>query len=241
MLNIVIPMAGEGRRFKEAGYSFPKPLIDVKGKTMIERVVTNIKPLSDHRFIFICQKKHYDTYDLYNVLRNSTNGHFEVVKLDGITGGAACTILTASKHIDNEDELLIANSDQIVDIDINRFLEAARTSGNEGLIMTFESSHPKWSYARIDKGLVVEVAEKKVISKNATVGIYYFRKGKDFVESASSMIVKNILFNSEFYVCPTYNELILKGKRIGIYPINMADMHGMGTPDDLEDFIKNHA
>lgn len=239
MINIVIPMAGKGSRFQEAGYAFPKPLIDINGETMIEVVVRNLRPQCDHKFIFICQREHYEKYDLHNVLKNATNNNFEVVLLNGITEGAACTVLTATQHINTDDALIIANSDQFVEFDINDFIKKSQESDNDGLIMTFKASHPKWSYARVnEEGKVVEVAEKKVISDKATVGIYYFKKGSDFVEGTQSMILKNIRHNNEFYVCPVYNELILKGKEIYIYNIDAEKMHGLGTPEDLDAFLK---
>jgi NDP-sugar pyrophosphorylase family protein len=239
MLNIVIPMAGRGSRFQEAGYAFPKPLIDVKGKTMIEVVVKNLKPKGGHRFVFICQREHVQKYDLYNILKNATGGNFEIVQIDGITEGAACTVLSGIEFINNTDELLIANSDQFISLDINDFLSAARTGEKDGLIMTFEASHPKWSYARVDaNGVVLETAEKKVISPNATVGIYWYRHGEDFVNAAQSMIKKNVRSNNEFYVCPTYNEMVLAGKKTYIYPIDVEKMHGLGTPEDLEAFLR---
>lgn len=232
-------MAGRGSRFADAGYAFPKPLIDVRGKTMIEVVVDNLRPVSEHRFIFICQREHYQKYDLYNILKNATGGNFEVIQISGVTEGAACTALLASQYINNDDELLIANSDQYIDTDINDFLEKARAkSWWDGYIMTFSASHPKWSYARTDReGRVVEVAEKRVISPHATVGIYYYKQGNKFVKGAQDMIQKNIRHNNEFYVCPVYNELILHDGRIGIYEIAQAHMHGLGTPEDLNNFL----
>jgi len=239
LLNIVIPMAGRGLRFQEAGYTFPKPLIDVGGRTMIELVVDNIKPECEHRFIFICQKDHYDKYDLYHILQRASDNKFEIIQLSGITGGAACTVLTAIQYINNDNDLLIVNSDQFIDTSIDDFIEVARSGEKDGLIMTFPSTHPKWSYARVDKNnMVIEVAEKKVISDKATVGIYYFRRGSDFVRAAQSMIEKDIRYNNEFYVCPVYNELILEGKKIYIYDIPAEKMHGMGTPEDLNNFLK---
>lgn len=232
-------MAGLGSRFRDAGYAFPKPLIDIKGKTMIEVVVDNLRPAVPHRFIFICQREHYEKFDLYNIFKNATGNNFDVVQLTGQTEGAACTVLAAIAHINNDNDLLIANSDQFVEGGTDAFLRAARKKGADGLLMTFASSHPKWSYARTDKsGTVLEVAEKKVISKHATVGIYYFARGADFVESAESMIHKNIRYNNEFYVCPVYNEMLLAGKRIYIHEIPAAKMHGLGTPEDLKQFIK---
>lgn len=238
-INIVIPMAGKGSRFKDAGYTFPKPLIDIKGKTMIGVVANNLTPRHDHRFIFICQREHYETYDLHNVLKNATNNKFDVVQLNGITEGAACTVLSAMQYINNDQELVIANSDQFIQADINAFIDKARAGNHDGLIMTFKANHPKWSYAACDnQGRVIEVAEKRPISEHATVGIYYFKHGKDFVEAAQSMIRKNIRHNNEFYVCPVYNELILKDQHIAIHPIANDDMHGMGTPEDLALFLK---
>jgi dTDP-glucose pyrophosphorylase len=240
-LNIVIPMAGLGSRFANAGYAFPKPLIDVRGKAMIEVVIENLKPKTDHRFIFICQREHYEKYDLHNILKNATNNNFEVIQLGGVTEGAACTVLLAKRFIDNDEELLIANSDQYIDCDINDFINGARSGRWDGDIMTFEASHPKWSYARVNKeNEVTEVAEKKVISNHATVGIYYYKHGSDFVRHAESMILKNIRHNNEFYVCPVFNEFILAGQRVGIHEIPAEHMYGLGTPEDLREFLDSH-
>lgn len=238
MLNIVIPMAGRGGLFAQAGYTFPKPLIDVKGKTMIEVVVNNLRPTCEHRFVFICQKEHYEKYDLYNILKNATQGKFEIVQINGITAGAACTVLTAARYIDNDDELIIANADQYIEAGINNFIAAARDGAKDGMILTFKSSHPKWSFVRTDKtGRVIEVAEKKLISNDATAGVYYFRVGRDFVKAAHAMIEKDIRTNNEFYVCPVYNELILNDKSIFTHEIPAEKMHGLGTPEDLNAFL----
>ncbi|MBM3261446.1 glycosyl transferase family 2 [Candidatus Kaiserbacteria bacterium] len=231
-------MAGRGSRFQEAGYAFPKPLIDIHGKTMIEVVVNNLRPKVPHKFIFIVQKEHYDTYDLYNILKNATHGNFEIVKISGITEGAACTVLTAAQYIDNDNDMVIANSDQYIETSLDDFVKKARASKKDGVIMTFKASHPKWSYARIDKkGRVTEVAEKRVISDKATVGIYYFKRGSDFVRAAQEMIHKRIRHNNEYYVCPVYNELILADQQIGVHDIAALKMHGLGTPEDLNAFL----
>jgi NDP-sugar pyrophosphorylase family protein len=239
MFNIVIPMAGGGKPFQNAGYAFPKPLIDIKGKTMIEVVVNNLRPRTDHKFIFVCRKELQEKYDLYNILKNATANKFEIVPISGATQGAACTVLCAAQHINTDEELVIANSDQYIEFDVNDFIADARARNKDGLIMTFHASHPKWSYARVDSsGKVLETAEKRVISNNATAGIYYFRKGSDFVEAAQSMIRKNIRYNNEFYVCPAYNELILQNKNIYARDTAAEKMHGLGTPEDLELFIR---
>ncbi|MDP3043077.1 MAG: glycosyltransferase family 2 protein [bacterium] len=240
MLNIVIPMAGEGSRFKNAGYTFPKPLIDVNGKPMIQIIIENLKPQCKHKFVFICQKEHYKKYSLNEIFNNLVGReNYECIQLSALTQGAACTVMTASEFINNKNDLLIANSDQYVDIDINNFIDFSRKSNADGTIMTFEASHPKWSYARIDKDEnIIEVAEKKVISNHATVGIYYIKEGRTFIEATHTMIEKDIRVNNEFYVCPVYNETILAGKKFKIWNINKNKMHGLGTPEDLNAFLR---
>lgn len=231
-------MAGRGSRFQEAGYAFPKPLIDINGKTMIEVVINNLKPSTNHKFIFICQREHYEKYDLHNIFRNATDNNFEVIQIDGITQGAACTVLCAKEYINNDQGLLIANSDQFIENNINDFIQKSQENGKDGNIMTFLSSHPKWSYVRKNEdGLVLETVEKKVISNDATVGIYYFKKGSDFINGAESMIKKGIKSNNEFYVCPVYNELILDQKNIYTDEIDVDKIHGLGTPEDLDKFL----
>ena len=235
MLNIVIPMAGRGSRFARAGYEMPKPLIDIYGHPMIEYVTKNIKPQCEHRFIYICQEAHLKKYGLAEVLHKMSPG-CEIVTIDHITEGAACTVLLAEKFIDNDDNLMIANSDQYVDTDINGYLTAM--ADKDGLIMTMPADDPKWSFIKYDDdGNVTMVREKEVISNEATVGIYNYKHGKDFVKYAHQMIDKNIRVNNEFYVAPVYNEMIADGMKIGYCDVG-ARMYGLGIPDDLNYFIK---
>lgn len=142
---------------------------------MIEVVVNNLRVKDiDHRFIFICQREHTEKYDLHNILKRATNNKFEIITIDGVTQGAACTVLTAIDYIDNsEDDLLIANADQFVQTDMRGFINTGREGDKDGMIMTFESTHPKWSFVSVDENDdVMEAVEKKVISNRATVGIY---------------------------------------------------------------------
>ncbi len=241
VLNIVVPMAGRGSRFADAGYTFPKPLIEVKGKPMISVVVDNLRPKVEHQFIFIVQKEHYDKYALSDMLELIAPG-CKIVQVDGITEGAACTVLLTAEYIENEDELIIANSDQFVDMDITSMVEFARKENLDGAILTFEATHPKWSYSKTgEDGFVCEVAEKRPISRDATVGIYYYRKGRYFVENAQGMILKNCRVNGEFYVAPVFNEMILKDLKIKNYHMERSRMHGLGTPEDLNEFLKSDA
>lgn len=239
MIQIVIPLAGLGKSFLEAGYNMPKPLVDVAGKSMIERVIENLKPKQDHKFIFIVKKDQYERYGQFlEIFNRSANGNHIVIEAIGIPQGAACTALLAIDYINNSDELIIANSDQIVDISIDKFIINARRSKAAGFIMTFEASHPKWSFVRLNKNReVIETAEKKVISGNATVGIYYYKKGSLYVNAALSMIENDIRFNNEFYVCPAYNELILSGEKILAWEIDRRQMHTMGTAEDLAKYL----
>jgi dTDP-glucose pyrophosphorylase len=226
-------MAGAGSRFEKAGYTFPKPLIEVNGKPMIQLVVENLNVEAE--YVFIVQKEHYDKYNLQYLL-NLISPDCKIVQVDGITEGAACTTLLAKEYIDNNDALLIANSDQFVDWNSNEFLYSMQAGEIDAGILTFESVHPKWSFARVnEEGLVCEVAEKKPISNKATVGIYYWKQGSDYVKYAEEMIEKDKRVNNEFYVCPVFNEAIDDGLRVKTFDIDK--MWGLGTPEDLEVFL----
>ena len=237
-LNIVIPMAGAGSRFTVAGYLDPKPLIKINGIEMIRIVINNIRPNLDHRFIFICQQSHIDTYNLKSKLTAWCPGCL-VIGLSAITEGAACTVLAARDIIDTDDPLMVVNSDQYVNANIDDYLKRMEDSRLAGLIMTMKANDPKWSFVRLDhNNEVTEVVEKKVISDEATVGIYNFSNGRSFVFFSDSMIANNLRVNSEFYVAPVYNQMIASGLRVGIYNIGTETdgMYGLGTPSDLEFF-----
>jgi len=235
-VNIVIPAAGQGKRFSEAGYQHPKPLIDVLGKPMIQHVIENFRGVG--RPIVLFQKKHIAQYCADKIIQ-AFAPDAKIVEVDGLTEGAACTVLLAQEWFNNKNELIVANSDQYVDIDLFEFIEEMRFRNADGGILTFKASEPKWSYAQYDEtGRVTRVAEKVVISDQATVGIYYYKHGEDFVTFARQMIEKNVRVNSEFYVCPIFNEFIEAGKKIYLYEIPQSKMHGLGTPEDLEKFIQ---
>lgn len=238
MLNIVIPMAGRGSRFLQAGYTLPKPLISVKGKPMIQLVIENLQPKMDHRFIFICQEQHIGEIGLADKLRQWSPDSI-ILTINKITEGAACTVLLAKTLINNDMPLMIANCDQWIDADINMYLSEMEDKNLDGLIMTMTADDPKWSFIRLDNsGKIIEVVEKQVVSQEATVGIYNYRRGSDFVEGAELMIAKNLRVNNEFYVAPVYNEILQKNLDVGYYNIGSVSngMYGLGTPDDLIKF-----
>ena len=232
-LNILIPMAGAGDRFRKAGYTFPKPLIEIDGMPMIEYVIRNLN--IDANWIFIVQKKHYDKFFLKTLL-NNIKKNCKIIISDKLTEGAACTSLLAKDLINNNQSLLIANSDQVIKWSSDEFMYFFQNSKADGGILTFDSSHPKWSYVKLDNlNMVEEVAEKKPISRNATCGVYFWKKGSDYVKYAERMINNNSRINNEFYICPVYNEAIKDKKKIIIKKVEK--MHGIGTPEDLQRYL----
>ena len=233
-MNVLIPMAGAGSRFEKAGYTFPKPLIEVNGKPMIQVVTENLN--IEARHVYVVQKAHYEKYNLRHLL-NLISPSCEIVQVEGVTEGAACTTLLAKEFINNDDPLLIANSDQYVEWESNEFMYSMTADEIDAGILTFTATHPKWSFARLGPdGFVTEVAEKKPISNIATVGVYYWKRGSDYVRCAEKMIEKNDRINNEFYVCPVFNHAIESGLKVKTYHIEK--MWGIGTPEDLNRFLK---
>ncbi len=235
-LNVLIPMAGAGSRFEQAGYTFPKPLIEVNGKPMIQVVVENLS--LDANFIFVVQRSHREQYNLDTML-NLIAPDCKIVEVDSITEGAACTALLAREYIDKDESLFFANSDQFVDWNSAEFMYRMQESEADGGIVTFKATHPKWSFVKVDNnGYVTEVAEKNPISDNATVGFYYWKHGSDFVKYADQMIERDVRVNNEFYVCPVFNQAIEDGKKIKISEV--TGMWGLGTPEDLQYYLENY-
>lgn len=235
-LNVLIPMAGAGSRFANAGFTFPKPLIDVRGKPMVQVVVENMN--MEANFIFIVQKSHYEKYNLQYMLQLIAPG-CQIVQVDGVTEGAACTVLMAKELINNDDKLFMINSDQFIEWNSNEVMYSLAADQIDGGILTFESTHPKYSYVKTDdKGFAAEVVEKKVISNMATVGAYYWTKGSDFVKYAERMIAANKRVNNEFYVAPVYQEAIDDGKKIKVK--NIEKFWSLGTPEDLTTFLQEY-
>ena len=231
MINIVIPMAGRGQRFTEAGYDKPKPLIDVVGVPMIKRVIDSLTLKHYYyNFIFIALQEHLDQ-GLQEYLADKGT----IIPLNHVTEGAACTTLMALKHINNDLPLVIANCDQYLEWDFDDFINKA--SDYDGSVVVFNSTNPHHSYTLVKKGVVVEVAEKVVISDKACAGIYYYARGRDYIDSTIMMIAKNIRTNNEFYIAPAYNEMISDGKRLNVYEVDVNKKHMLGTPYELKIFL----
>jgi NDP-sugar pyrophosphorylase family protein len=233
-MNIVIPMAGIGSRFADAGYSIPKPLIDINGEPMIVKAIKSLN--LPGKYHFVVRKDAY-TSKLKSVV-HSILPNAEFVEIDYVTAGPASSVLLFKDKIDNNEELVVANCDQVMWWNSDLFLHNARY--NSGTIVTYFSETPKNSYAKLDRsGYVVEVKEKKVISNISLNGIHYWKQGRDFVSSAEEMIrLKDTAPNGEYYVGPTYNYLINRGVSVGVYHIPNEQHHAVGTPEDLAKFVE---
>jgi NDP-sugar pyrophosphorylase family protein len=234
VINIVIPMAGRGSRFGGTECAVPKPLIQVlPGKRMIDYVIDYLTLPEPHRFIFICRGEHDRAYNLKNFFRGKTSGH-EIIFTERLTAGPAASALLAERFIENDEELLVAYCDMFLTIDVVRFLEWSRARGADGSVISYPSANPMDSYAKIDaKDRVAETAEKVLISDTATAGLYYFRRGEDFVSAARTMLANRHGQSVELFVNPCFNELIRHGKTVFAYSIRRDEKIEMGTPDDL--------
>ncbi len=235
-INIVIPAAGKGTRFSKNGWKSPKPFIDLNGKPMLQHVIDNLE-IEKSNFHIILQSEHINNTNSNFSSRKANN--INLVPIDFLTSGTACTVLHVRELIENNSPLLIANSDQIVDFDCNLFVSDAIERDLDGSILVFKDikKDPKWSFVKLNSTnqFAEEVAEKKPISELATVGIYFFKSGIDFIEATLEMIKHDDRVNNEFYTCPVYNYLIKRNKKIGVFEIDINEMHGVGTP---EDFLK---
>ncbi len=239
MINLVIPMAGSGSRFSDAGYKDPKPMIKIGKYRMIEWVIMNLAPPVDIdlRYIFIARKEHLKNHQFLEILNFDPNNI--ILPIDHLTDGAASTVSLASDYINNDQHLIIANSDQFVNINIEEFYRTC-LNGSDGTIMTFRARSNKWSYVALDKNdNVMLVREKEPISNIATVGIYHFRNGSSFISGVKQMKAKELTVNGEYYVAPVYNELIENESKIDHFPIERKQMHGLGTPEDLDAFMQS--
>lgn len=233
-LTVLVLMAGNGSRVKQLEPNLPKPFAKINGKPMLNYVLHNLEQLNPSKYIFVCRQKHLEIPEVTNYFLN-LNLPYDIVTTSITTEGAACSALLAC-HLFGDDELLIANSDQFVEKNLSHFVEAARLKNLDGSILTMLASGNKWSYAALDNlDFVSHIAEKQVVSKHATVGLYWFKSGLLFEKAARSMIEQNIRTNNEFYLAPAYNQLIKVGKKIGIYHIGEhgKDVHGLGTSEDI--------
>lgn len=233
MINVLLPSMGTSAFFKDA--YFPKPLTEINGKTMIEMVVDNYKNLNPKNYVFVfsdedCKKFHLDSS--VKILSPVS----QVIKLSNQTAGALCTCLMAIEHINNDTSLIIANSDQIIDVDYSKVIEHFEKMGADAGVITFPNIHPRWSYARKKGDEVVEVAEKRPLSKDAIAGFYYYKKGSDFIEAAKRALVKQNNLEGKYYISASINEMILMGKKIGFYDIDKEQYKSFYSPAKIKEY-----
>lgn len=237
-MNVVIPMAGSDESFRKHGFPYAKPVIEIRGKPLVEHVFNCLSGIPNARFVFVVRKDDALRFHLRDVLR-LLDPNAAVVLADGATAGSACTALLAVDFIAKDEELLIANGDQVLNFDVNCAIESLRERELDAGTVVFDSVHPRWSYVKInEEGLVIEAAEKRPVSRNATAGLYYFKQGQLFVSAAFNMIRKGASLNGTYFVCPAFNELVLAGKRIGVVPIERDQYISLATPQAIEEYEK---
>lgn len=236
MINILIPLAGTNQFFNESEYPYPKPLIEINNKTMIELVINNFESIKEEKqFIFIVNSEDCKKYHLDNVLNLLTDNNCKIVKIDNETKGAACSAMMAIEYINNDKPLIISNADQLFDDNLENLIFSFKDF--DGGVVSFDSVHPRWSYARVDEeNYIVETAEKRPLSKHAIAGFFYFRKGKDFIESAMNMIKKDANVNGLYYISPTLNEMVLNNKRLIVKSIDNNKYHTFYTPQKIQEY-----
>lgn len=238
MINILVPLGGQSLFFESDEYPFPKPLIEINGKSMIELVIENLSSIKeDSKFIFVVKTEDCNKYHLDNVLNLLTDSKCVIIKLDGETKGAVCSALIAIENINNQKKLIITNGDQIINHDLNEILKYFENKNVDAGVICFSSVHPKWSYVRLDEdNKIIETAEKRPLSKNAIAGFYYFKQGSDFVKYAMKSIEKDSNVNGLYYIAPTLNEMVLENKNLEIFMIDNSQYHSFYSPQKIKEY-----
>ncbi len=236
-MKVLIPIAGKSSFFDDKNSPFSKPLVEIKGKSMIQHVIENLSSINDDfEFIFIVNSEDCKKFHLNNILRLLSE-KCSVVKVNEETKGALCSILLGIKHINSKEELIICNGDQIIDCDFNEVLSSFRKKESDVGLITFNSVHPRWSYIRYDDDKnVVETAEKRPLSKHAIAGFYYFRQGLDFIKGAMKSIQKGSDINGMYYIAPSINQLILKNKKITAFEIVSEKYQSFYSPQKIREY-----
>ena len=230
VLNILVPMAGRGSRFRSAGFDVPKPLIPVSGQPMVEWALKPFRSLeADFKFIFVALRE-----DLDSGLRNLLQDQGEIIELEEVKDGAVQSALAARDMINTNTPLLIANCDQYLEWDINEWM--AHVSSYDAAVLAFRSVNPHHSYIATEGPLVVEVREKEVISDLAVAGVYFYKTGKLFVSGAQQLIESGNRTKGEFYISPIFNELLKMGNEVTYGEIANDKSHMLGTPEELQNF-----
>lgn len=237
-MNIVILMAGAGKDFEAQGHSYPKYLLEIQNKPIIQRVIDSLKNLGNN-IICIIRKEDQEKYFLGDMMKILCP-EVKIIMVENVTKGAVCTALFAIEDINNDEELLVINGDQLIKSNIYSAIADFRNRDLDGGILTFKSVHPRWSFVALDKNdFVIETSEKRPISNNATAGCYYYKKGNEFIKSCFSVIEKDANTNGTYYISSTYNELILDQKKVGIYEIPRKDYISFANYQMYENYLSH--
>ena len=234
MKRILIPAMGKSLFFADS--YFPKLMIEINGKTMLEHIIDDYKSIGDKHYIFVFSEEECRRFHLDDSARILTDDNADILVLKNETQGALCTCLMAVQYIKDADPLIIANCDQVISEEYAKVIGYFETNNDDAGVIVFDSIHPRWSYTRIDDDEVVETAEKRPLSKNAIAGFYYFRKGNDFVEAAKQVIRKDNRLDGNFYISSAMNEMILLEKKVGYYRISKDSYHSFYSPDKVREF-----
>lgn len=246
-MKLIIPMAGAGSRFAEQGYTKPKPLIDVSGSPMFVKATDNIvislcRRIDLESIIFVIDAEMDRKYELYAAIRYYYP-KAKIVALYERTQGAACTVKAASAYLYPTDPVIVANCDQLIEVDSTQpytFKDMTDQYDSGMAVFHCPERDPKWSYTQTtDSGMVTRVAEKDPISDLATVGIYYWKTAQMMLNSIDAMMINDDRVNNEFYLCPAFNYTIAAGHSCGTFMVDQ--MHGLGTPDDLKKWVKQNS
>jgi dTDP-glucose pyrophosphorylase len=237
-MNLVIPIGSNSKFFNLEEYGYPKSLIEIVGKPMIEHVIKNITcGNSFKKIIFIVKQDECDRFHLDNILNLLSPVTPQIIRLQSDTQGALCSVLLTIDHINNNEPLLISNADQIFDGGITDYIKSFTASGLDAACLTFRSIHPRWSYVRTnDSGLVIETAEKRPISKHAIAGVYFYKKGSDFIQNSMASIKNGSTLEGKYFISPVFNEYILLGKTVGHYTIPNEKYHTFYSPQKIEEY-----
>lgn len=236
MLKIIIPLAGPSELFSNAGYYYPKPLIEINGKIMIEHVLKNPANIQEpHQFIFIINSEESSKYHLDNVLK-LLSPNCEIIKLKKPTKGGLCSTLMAIDKINVDDSMLILNGDQILDIDFEEVNKFWKAQSSDAGLLTFTSVHPRWSYARIENEAVVQTAEKNPISNHAIAGYYFFKNAANFFTAAYDSIKNDVQLNGMFFIAPVINQYILQNKTVKALTIKANTYHSFYSPQMVAEY-----
>ena len=236
-MRIVVPLAGSDESFKRNGYAYAKPVIEIDGRPLVEHAFDRLRPLGEQgRFVFVVRRDDDNRYFLRDML-HLLDPNSLVVRTVGASAGAACTVLLAIEHIEPDQELIISNGDQLLEFDVMAAVEDFRKRELDGGTVVFDSVHPRWSFVKTDdSGVIIEAAEKRPISRDATAGFYWFKRGQDFVDAAQRMIKKAASVNGSYFVCPAFNEMVLTQKRLGTYRIEREQYVSLASPQAVEEY-----